>query len=448
MCQAKNRPISCFTKLRGPRFIWAQFNHIQKRQGWQITTLFRQQVLEERKTEFGNVLVAMPPSLTLLSVAVCAAVSILVTFLCWAEFARKETVHGYLVPDKGLVKVMPPFTGTVVERHVDEGEAVKAGELLYVIAGNRGTRSTRDIDAVLIAEAHEQRQSLLDRLEQAQRMGDLETGMLEHEIIGLEKELAQADEELAAQAQRLALSEESLESHRHLLAEGHLSRQQLSDKQREHLALRAAISGLQRNRLSLLRQRDAARARMDLMALETATRVADYEGRIAEMNQRLSELDARAGYAVRAPVSGIATNVAIEPGQAVTGDAPLLALLPEDSLLEARIHVPTRAAGFVKAGAKVVVRYDAFPYQRFGLQHGIIQRVSRSVLMPDEMDTPVRPVEPGYAAVVRLERQRVVAYGEELPLKPGMLLQADIVLDRQSLFRWLLDPLLATTGSL
>lgn len=163
-----------------------------------MKTLFRRQVLEERKTAFGVVLIATPPSLTILWAAACTFIATLVTFLCWAEFARKETVHGYLVPDKGLVKVMSPFAGTIAEKLVGEGEAVNAGDLLFVINGNRGTRNTQDVDAALIAEALKQRRSLVGRLEQARHAGVLETDLLQREIIGLENELTQADEELAA----------------------------------------------------------------------------------------------------------------------------------------------------------------------------------------------------------------------------------------------------------
>ena len=64
------------------------------------------------------------------------------------------------------------------------------------------------------------------------------------------------------------------------------------------------------------------------------------------------------------------------------------------------------------------------------------------------MDAPVPLREPAYTAVVTLDRQDLSAYGDRMPLQTGILLQADIILDRQSLFGWLLDPLYAATGSL
>jgi membrane fusion protein len=55
---------------------------------------------------------------------------------------------------------------------------------------------------------------------------------------------------------------------------------------------------------------------------------------------------------------------------------------------------------------------------------------------------PIAPEEPVYKAVVDLDRPDVDANGRKVPLQIGMLLQAKIILDRRSLARWVLDPLL------
>jgi membrane fusion protein len=49
---------------------------------------------------------------------------------------------------------------------------------------------------------------------------------------------------------------------------------------------------------------------------------------------------------------------------------------------------------------------------------------------------------------VRLDASSVKAYGTEIPLRPGLTLTADVEIDRRSLIRWMLDPLLAFTGKL
>jgi membrane fusion protein len=45
--------------------------------------------------------------------------------------------------------------------------------------------------------------------------------------------------------------------------------------------------------------------------------------------------------------------------------------------------------------------------------------------------------------VVALEREDVDAYGKKMPLRPDMLLKADIILERRTLVQWILQPLLS-----
>ena len=111
-------------------------------------------------------------------------------------------------------------------------------------------------------------------------------------------------------------------------------------------------------------------------------------------------------------------------------------------MLQAELFVPTRAAGFVRDGQRVRVLYEAFPYQNFGTYGGRIVKVSRTVLAPADAAAPVELKEPAYRVTAALDRPDVDANGDRVPLRPDMLLRADIVLDRRTLMDWLLNPLL------
>jgi membrane fusion protein len=62
--------------------------------------------------------------------------------------------------------------------------------------------------------------------------------------------------------------------------------------------------------------------------------------------------------------------------------------------------------------------------------------------LPSQFVATLGPAgEPVYRIVVRLDRQTIRTYDRELPLKPGMVFEADVVQDRRLLFEWLLEPL-------
>jgi len=152
---------------------------------------------------------------------------------------------------------------------------------------------------------------------------------------------------------------------------------------------------------------------------------------------------------VKAPVAGLVGSRLIEPGQAVKAGQPLLSLLPEDSTLQAQLLVPSRAIGFVEPGNTVLLRYQAYPYQKFGHQVGRVLRVSRSAVNPGEPASvgSGQASEPYYRVLVALDAQTVTAYGKPEPLRPGMLVEADILSERRKLYEWLLEPLYSLRGT-
>jgi membrane fusion protein len=56
--------------------------------------------------------------------------------------------------------------------------------------------------------------------------------------------------------------------------------------------------------------------------------------------------------------------------------------------------------------------------------------------------------EPVYRVDVKLDRQNVSALGKEIALRPGMLVSADILLERRTLLEWLFEPVLQLRGRL
>jgi hypothetical protein len=116
------------------------------------------------------------------------------------------------------------------------------------------------------------------------------------------------------------------------------------------------------------------------------------------------------------------------------------------------VHVSQLADGFVKdpaavvkPGQKVRLLYDAFPYQRFGAAQGTVEAVSATVLMPQEVNAALRAEEvrePVYRIDVKLDQQSVNANGQEFTLRPGMLVNADLLLERRTVFEWVFEPVL------
>lgn len=68
---------------------------------------------------------------------------------------------------------------------------------------------------------------------------------------------------------------------------------------------------------------------------------------------------------LRAPVAGVVASRLAEPGEALKAGQSFVTVLPKESILIAQLSVPSRAIGFIKPGNVVLLRYMAFPFQKF-----------------------------------------------------------------------------------
>ena len=120
-------------------------------------------------------------------------------------------------------------------------------------------------------------------------------------------------------------------------------------------------------------------------------------------------------------------------------------VLTANATMQAVLFVPSSAMAQIRPGRHVKLRYDAFPFEKFGQFTGTITKVS-------EADVPVADLEAPPAAAkdralfrvrVTLDRDQIEAYGSTIRLRPGLTLSADIELDRRRLIDWMFDPLYA-----
>jgi membrane fusion protein len=120
----------------------------------------------------------------------------------------------------------------------------------------------------------------------------------------------------------------------------------------------------------------------------------------------------------------------------------LAQIIPAGSRLEARLFAKSRNVGFVKPGMTVWLRYDAFPYQKFGQFKGTITEVSISAFHPAAAPQSAG-AEPTYQIVVIPEAESVRLDGHDLRLRPGMQVEGSVEVERRRLAEWLFAPLLA-----
>ncbi|MFM9437776.1 membrane fusion protein [Janthinobacterium sp. CG_23.3] len=420
--------------------------------------LFRPEVLTaQRSAWYGNVVLLRPLSFALLTAFAALSTALLLAFLFGAHYTKRVQVGGLLVPDAGLVRIQSPQPGLIVERHVREGQQVRAGEVLYVVSSELqmapapGRDAQTESQGAILHTLRARQDSVAEERVQAGRIAARQAEQLTRAGAGLGAEIAQLDQEIATQSARLKSAQSQYQRNVQMQAQGFISSLALQQKNDELLDQQGRLQSAQRSRLGLLRELGNTQSELAALAGKSAREQTQLGRQVLELEQQSLSTQARRRFLVTAPQAGTVTAILAEPGHSA-GNQTLLTILPAGAVLEAQLYVPSRAVGFIEAGQKVSIRYAAFPYQKFGQHEGRVTEVSRSALLAQDMPAQLVASEIGaaregmYRVRVALARQSISSYGKAQALSAGMQLDADVLQDRRSLLEWLLEPVYSLKG--
>jgi membrane fusion protein len=416
--------------------------------------LFRSEAIAERRSQWlGTVLLTPTISQKLFTVFAAAAVTAIVSLLIFAEYSRSEPVKGWLVPEHGLVRVIAPQPGVITRLHVRDGDEVAEGAALV-------TLSTEIQSAALGATQEEIVHHLQDRRDSLIAERDLHRKLLLEEMAGLEKRISALDSEqehlsgeIEIQRSQARLASKGVERLRELADRGMVTTQNFESAESNRLEQALKLRTLERQHTATGRERLVLEAERDAMPLRIETRLAELDRSVATLEQEMAVAEARRQIVITAAQAGTVTALRAEQGSSAGTSTPLLSIVPAGSKLTAKLFVPGKAIGFMRSGQDVLLRYEAFPYQKFGHHQGTVSSVSRSTVSPSELGAQLAGLtsllsgaEPVYLVTVQLASQTVIAYGDTVPLQPGMQLEADVLIETRRLIEWVFDPLFTMTG--
>lgn len=411
--------------------------------------LFRANAVKQQGAKLdGDVIIAQPLSSSVLTIILVCVVIIIAIFLSVTSFNRKETVTGYLKPDMGLAKVVSSRAGVIQQLYVDDGQQVQAGDRLALIAIPEHLAAGESLTNTLFQGLLQQTELISLRKQQLQSQFVQQQAEFSARLTLSKNLLRDIAAQHALLQQRLQLNQQRYQNYQALNNSGAISTMELQQQHELVLNIQQQLAELNANEQSQKAQIEQLSGQLQRLPSEQQQQLAMLDTDISRLKQQQTELHARGELLITAPIAGRVTNLVAEIGKNVQIGLPLLTIMPDNAELQAVLLVPTRAYGFVKVGQHTRLRFDAFPYQRFGLYEGQVIKTAQAIAMPNEIDMPVAVQEPVYRVEVALASQHIRAYGNTVPLQSGMLLSADIVLEQRSLLAWLFEPILSLKGRL
>ena len=379
--------------------------------------------------ELGESFAFTIPGWQTLGLLALGAILLFLTFGTFADFDRMAHVRGTVAPASGVSRLTAPQAGIVTSVLVRQGELVAQGAPLVRIASADSLPSGAGAPAQVLETFRRQQQAAsAGRVAERQR-AEAERRRIAHQVAELSSGLRSLRAQVALQQERIDNNERRLRNLAPLRAKGYVSDVTYQEQEEAILSLRQQLAALQQREAEARHGLEGARLRLAELAAEG--RRGDFEAASSqlELERGAAGAQVEAEVTLAAPVAGRVTALQAAPGMAVAAGDELAAVVQSGDRMEALLFVPSSAAGSLRRGQEVALRYDAFPYQRHGVGRGVVTEVAATA----SSEQPEAP--PTYRVKVRL------LDGDRFALRPDMSLSGAIMLERRSLLDWLLAPL-------
>jgi membrane fusion protein len=380
---------------------------------------------------------------TVSSVVLAAAAAALIMF---GGYSRRVDMDGTVLPSTGVIAISAPSPGRIEMIAVQEGETVEKGAALYTLdldtATKDGATQQRIIDAQIGG-----REILEQEIERKARMSEETERELRQKIDAVKSQKNQVREQITIQNGLVTkLANDYAQFSR--LAERHIvALSELNTRQQTWMQGLARLQDLETNNIRLQGELKEVEYQLATTAHTRTDENDALKTKILEIDEKLANSEAHRLIEIRAPEDGVVTAIVAHAGQTVGAGSPMLKIVPRDAPMQAEFLAPSSAVGFINKGKRVLLRYSAFPYQKFGEYWGTVAAISQAAMSADEVkgllgaEPASKQTGPYYRVIVNPDSQFARVYGEERRLPASMRVQAYALLDRRQLYEWILEPL-------
>ncbi|MBP1887285.1 HlyD family type I secretion periplasmic adaptor subunit [Sinorhizobium mexicanum] len=413
----------------------------------------------------------VPPKiarLTLYGIAALIAAAVL-----WASISSIDEVvvaPGKLVTTRPTIILQPLETSIIRSIDVTTGEVVRAGQALVMLDATF-SQSDFDQQRVKLAAFDAQIKRIeaeLDNADYSLIAGNSPEERLQLQLFGQRRafyvaQLQNFDQQIAGQLAAIEAGKNQegiLLDRRESLTRIENARETLYKKEKgsliNFLSSRDARLDVDAN-LSQLRGKSAeaehalARLRADRQAFiedfrRTSTeQLVELRGQRDTASTEVKKMELRRQMvALTAPADAVVLDLAQRSVGSVVREAePIVTLVPLNVPLEAEVEINARDIGRVTADEEVRIKFDAYPFQKYGTASGSIRTISRDAFTPSQQEaSAVHAAAPFFKARVTLGDTELRAPPGIVRLLPGMTVSAEIKVGRRTVISYFLYPLL------
>lgn len=417
----------------------------------QKTVLFREQAIAARFQRSGSaIMVTTPVSSRIIALTALVLAAAIIGLVGWGKLARTVAVSGTLVPEGGVIRVFSPQPGIVIAKRLKFGETVQRGQALYSISSDRNGVAGSALAAQVSTAIQSRIRALRTTIETNARLQALERDRLTRQKDVLTAQLQNLVEKSLLQKATIEADQAVLARKAKLWADRLVPVEQFEQSERQLANDKSDVIALHMDIQRLRQTLVETQSQLDELPFKQKNQEEELQRQIAAAEADFAQNEMRREIVVAAPESGTVSADLAEIGQTVTTGSAMAVIAPRNADLVAHLLIPSSGIGFIKVGQAVSLRYQAFPYQKFGVYAGKVRSISEVALSGAEMEAlhvPIAVDEPIYRVTVTLDQQTVVAFGQPQKLRAGMLVDAEISAETRRVYEWIFEPVYALRGA-
>jgi hemolysin D len=385
----------------------------------------------------------------------------------WATFGWIDivaTATGKIIAS-GYSKVIQPYeTGVITAIHVQDGQAVKKGDVLIeldptinradhdrasneyraakvdaarlraLIAGKSTFDAPPDADPSYVLL---QRQFLRDQLTELQA----KVAASQHLVDQRKAALGQTQENILRLEATVPMEAERAEAYKKLLEHDAVTKMDFLQAEGQRIDKTQELAGqrrkLQQDRAALAEAEKHLHAMLSEFQQTKQAELSTLETKAASLAQEVTKAGQKTDLQrLTTPIDGVVQQLAVHTvGGVVTPAQELLIVVPQEHPVEVAAQVENKDVGFVKEGQPVEIKVETFQFTLYGTIPGRVLSVSDDAV-------PIEKVGLVYPTRVSMDRGIIRVDGRDVHLTPGMAVTVEIKTGQRRVIEYLLSPLL------
>lgn len=388
-------------------------------------------------------------------------VGFVAVILPWALFSKVDetgTARGRIEPKGKTLRLDTPITATVASMKVKGGQSVRKGQPLMELES--------ELARTELQQAQVKLEGQLNRLTQIESSkNQLEIAIRTQRLQGEAQRAAQLSQ-MEQTKQQSSLAKNSLElaqerfdndlkevkRYRDLAQDGVVPEIKVVEVERSlnesKKLLKQASNEIQQTRYKLAEQRgnyNNVTRSSELNILESRRQATQLQAQIAELqsdiaqskNQIASSQFQLQRRVIRSPIDGVIFQLPTSRAGAVVQTGQVVAqIAPKGTPMVLKADMSSQQSGFLRVGMPVKLKFDAYPFQDYGIIEGTLIGIS-----PDSetRETPQGKTDV-YGLEIKMSKNYVKAFNKKVILTPGQTATAEVIIRNRRIIDFFVDP--------